>query len=923
MKDDPTEESTTKTDIVMLFIRATGMKSDQAKTTSNFFDAADPYYEIKNESGEVVGRSMILRNDLNPAWPPLKLNLCTLCDDVKKEEQSRRKVSIVFYDYDEKNPSCSKTLACIETNLEELRQAAKAYKKQRNASFFEKKESFSLDSMGAQEPFKVFIYDVVEIVGTATPLISSDIELLRSTIAEKIDRINESESKIVEFKEQVNQQEEFVEKMKNDSLIEATKLEEATVSKNSLTENLNAAGSKIEALRSEIFEKIKLLQDIETQNCRLQDEVTKSEEKFNDLQNVIQELQNNSDTSNEATTKADNLRNMLEKELLSTKSEIDKLRMLVEEKASLLTESESKNFQYINEALYLVDKKEEQEGRAERLKQDNVTIQKQLQVSNNSNKEKLNIAKLEMDRLQEDTAKKIELLNVSESRNFELKEQISQLQDELSKQKTLAEIALSEKAATETELDRSRISNQEKLNVTQETIDQLRVALEEKTSLLAESKANNIQIKDNILRAEDGFNNQAALVESLKSEKLVTEERLDEAKASIQKKIDHVRSQMNLLCCEVATKIKLLKEAENRNTELQEKINELAKESSSHRCLVDELRSENHAQTEAFKETVEEKELTQEKLTAASSDIKLLQHAAAEQAGLLNDSKNSILQFKDQISTFGIKVKDQEALMEKLRTEKITTDNKLMEITKLKDSIANELNSARLDVEFWQSEDTTKNELLRQATAENTKLQDQNAKLIDQSNDRQALVEQHQSKILSQEVALKEAIESEKSMKEMFESTSSEMKLLQSSNSEKIELIIESKSLIGQSKEQIISLQTQIDYQNNLIDKLQAEKSTLEEIDVSKSSDVNKLKEEVVAKDKRISQVETENSLLQDQINDFTKESRFYEALVEQLQKESKFRDSILQQVVDARNSVEGKLEFFSRSSSIPYTISG
>eukprot|EP00546_Thalassionema_frauenfeldii_P020567 CAMPEP_0178903278 /NCGR_PEP_ID=MMETSP0786-20121207/5071_1 /TAXON_ID=186022 /ORGANISM="Thalassionema frauenfeldii, Strain CCMP 1798" /LENGTH=242 /DNA_ID=CAMNT_0020574637 /DNA_START=8 /DNA_END=733 /DNA_ORIENTATION=+ len=97
-----------------LEIHATGMHKQS--TTSSVMPA-NAFYEIEDQAGEVVARSCLL-TDMNPSWPSLELEV----------PDGNSKISLVFYDYDQKTRQ-SLELACIETHLDELLLAVAAHKR--------------------------------------------------------------------------------------------------------------------------------------------------------------------------------------------------------------------------------------------------------------------------------------------------------------------------------------------------------------------------------------------------------------------------------------------------------------------------------------------------------------------------------------------------------------------------------------------------------------------------------------------------------------------------------------------------------------------------------------------------------------------------------------------------------------------------
>lgn len=141
------------TDIVMLFVRAAGMKSGKA---GNMFGAADPFFEVKNENSEIVARSVVFHNDLNPQWPPIKLDLEALC-----QNDPTRQITLTFYDWNKND--VHELLGEVSTDLNEIKQAAKNYQSQRSVGFLDKTEAYDLGKSG-----RVFIYDIIQTTGFPT-----------------------------------------------------------------------------------------------------------------------------------------------------------------------------------------------------------------------------------------------------------------------------------------------------------------------------------------------------------------------------------------------------------------------------------------------------------------------------------------------------------------------------------------------------------------------------------------------------------------------------------------------------------------------------------------------------------------------------------------------------------------------------------
>jgi C2 domain len=141
------------TEIVMLFVRAAGMKSGKA---GNTFGAADPFFEVKNDDSKIVARSVVFRNDLNPQWPPIKLDLEALC-----QGDPNRKITLAFYDWNKND--VHELLGEVSTDLDEMRQAAHSYQSQRSVGFLDKQEAYDLGKSG-----RVFIYDIIQTTGVPT-----------------------------------------------------------------------------------------------------------------------------------------------------------------------------------------------------------------------------------------------------------------------------------------------------------------------------------------------------------------------------------------------------------------------------------------------------------------------------------------------------------------------------------------------------------------------------------------------------------------------------------------------------------------------------------------------------------------------------------------------------------------------------------
>lgn len=151
--NDASIEKEQKDNIIMLFLRAEGMKSDKV---GNILGAADSFFEVSNSDGEVVGRSNILFNDSTPKWAPIKLDLEALCD-----HDDQRRVSISFYDY--QTTGQHTLIKTVETSVQGMKESAKSYQEQSRVSLSETTPSFEFGDW-----VSVYIYDAFVTVGAAT-----------------------------------------------------------------------------------------------------------------------------------------------------------------------------------------------------------------------------------------------------------------------------------------------------------------------------------------------------------------------------------------------------------------------------------------------------------------------------------------------------------------------------------------------------------------------------------------------------------------------------------------------------------------------------------------------------------------------------------------------------------------------------------
>jgi len=152
------ENNQNKKNILMLFVRAHGMKSPASAKAGNIFGAADSFFEVWNDEKEVVARSSIQYNDVSPKWPPIKLDLETLCGN-----DESRMVYLSFYDYNgntnnNENDENHEWMKTILTTVHGMKQAAHDCQTQQQQ----------------QEPYKiggrirVDIYDAIVTTGIPT-----------------------------------------------------------------------------------------------------------------------------------------------------------------------------------------------------------------------------------------------------------------------------------------------------------------------------------------------------------------------------------------------------------------------------------------------------------------------------------------------------------------------------------------------------------------------------------------------------------------------------------------------------------------------------------------------------------------------------------------------------------------------------------
>jgi hypothetical protein len=145
----------------MIFIRAAGVKS-AVNNKGNMLNAADPFFEITNPaSGECVARSVVLFNDMNPQWPPIKVSTAAL---------GNKSFLLSFYDYQRMGDHI--LIGSIETSIDEMKQAAKNVQAQRGVQLLDKKESYTLGDADSDRP-RVYIYDVISTTGIPSSFTTS------------------------------------------------------------------------------------------------------------------------------------------------------------------------------------------------------------------------------------------------------------------------------------------------------------------------------------------------------------------------------------------------------------------------------------------------------------------------------------------------------------------------------------------------------------------------------------------------------------------------------------------------------------------------------------------------------------------------------------------------------------------------------
>lgn len=128
-----------------------------ATKAENLLGAADPFFEITNDAGDCVARSVVFFNDLNPQWPPIKLDVEALCCG----EEENRPVTISFFDFDPQEKHA--LIGRVATTVQEMKQAARDCQAQLGVTLLDKKESYSFDG-GA----RVFVYDAISTTGVPT-----------------------------------------------------------------------------------------------------------------------------------------------------------------------------------------------------------------------------------------------------------------------------------------------------------------------------------------------------------------------------------------------------------------------------------------------------------------------------------------------------------------------------------------------------------------------------------------------------------------------------------------------------------------------------------------------------------------------------------------------------------------------------------
>jgi hypothetical protein len=125
----PDDADKVRRKILMLFLRATGMPPNS-------------FYQVAHSQHKVVGQSIVL-SDSNPQWPPVKVDIHDLC------EWERLTLFFYYYKGDQR-----KRYATIETTVQDLILATKAYQAQREVNWNDKQASYVLGEMN------VFVFDV-------------------------------------------------------------------------------------------------------------------------------------------------------------------------------------------------------------------------------------------------------------------------------------------------------------------------------------------------------------------------------------------------------------------------------------------------------------------------------------------------------------------------------------------------------------------------------------------------------------------------------------------------------------------------------------------------------------------------------------------------------------------------------------------
>jgi len=937
-QQQPTETETItnnseKTDIVMLFLRANGMRKPSSK-------AADSFYQIENEVGDVVGKSIIVHNDLNPAWPPLKLDLAKLLCD--RQNNRKQPISIAFYDYDEKHPTEPVELGRVTTNLTELHQASMEIKAQRGVVFFDRNASFEINQQpttkddmsqhhhhhaaaaAATNTFKVYIYDIVELVGTPTPFAASEIELLRNAIHEKMERLDNSESKIIKLREQIiafeqalSEKEAYIVqelKRREEEAIEAKETktndqkQKAALLVNSIHTNTNEADAEendrlvssaqdeIEKLKSSIGEMIKLLSQAQNQNTILQLQIDAYKVESHDLRVLVDEIQQERTTQDAKLIKANQSEQALQEELQTFKIEMEQLQQAVDAKEQLVSASEAKQREYDEEVANYEEKLMQHKSLVITLLQEKSDAECQLEESKAMIIEKLDWAKSQVDQLKADLESTTGQLADSQSKQSQYEKDIAKYQDEY-KEQTLALQA--------TTVYKDQV--EEDLLTAQSDATQLKTLVEEKNAVLTASVCTVTAYKEKVGRLESQIHEYGTLVETLQKEKWDVEVKLGDAQQSIAEKLETTKHQMEELRNTLSQKITLLTESESKNTNLTHQIS----------SLEDQLKTQEETANNKLEQS---KTMIQEQLNVLQYHMEELKSSVSEKAVLLSDSETRNATLNDTLQQFETSLNQKEAAIQKLQEEKVATEDKLAKATKL---IQEKLEQTGHHMDRLRNQIADKNEQLKKAESDKSNLITKCGKLEETATAQEATIEQLQATNQAQATVLKNLVKAKTLLQGRFDAATQEIQILKYAQTENVEKLNESEYWITRFTDRIAGFETKVQEQDTTIEKMRTEKAETDEnfknllwmkIQVDKlladaKLDIERLAKDLKQKDTLLEQSKAENFQLRKENAALALDKSDHQALFEQQFNESLAKEATFQkQLEQSKKAVEDQL---------------